>query len=118
MAMADGTGYLVNLIYYASADTLKMVVQIPVPCPMALTSLLGSKGKGFLEKTLRNFKMLRTPNIVTHWDLTNIFKPILTCYKAMERYCMSFQNDAHSESNIFPFLVFHLRLARALRSLK
>ena len=41
MAMADGTGYLINLIYYASADTLKMVVQIPVPCLMALTSLLG-----------------------------------------------------------------------------
>ena len=42
MALAAGTGYLVKLIYYVSIDTLKMVVQIPVPSLMALTSLMGS----------------------------------------------------------------------------
>ena len=41
MALAAGTGYLVKLIYYVSIDTLKMVVQIPVPILMALTSLMG-----------------------------------------------------------------------------
>ena len=41
MALAAGTGYLVKLIYYVSIDTLKMVVQIPVPSLMALTSLMG-----------------------------------------------------------------------------
>ena len=41
MALAAGTGYLVKLIYYVSIDTLKMVVQIPVPNLMALTSLMG-----------------------------------------------------------------------------
>ena len=56
MAMADGTGYLINLIYYASADTLKMVVQIPVPCLMALTSLLGT---GIHHYEMRNFLELQ-----------------------------------------------------------
>ena len=41
MALAAGTGYLVNLIYYVSTGTLKMVTKIPVPCLMALTSPLG-----------------------------------------------------------------------------
>ena len=41
MALAIGTGYLINLIYYVSIGTLKMVVQIPVPSLMALTSLMG-----------------------------------------------------------------------------
>ena len=41
MALAAGTGYLVKLIYYVSIGTLKMVVQIPVPILMALTSLMG-----------------------------------------------------------------------------
>ena len=41
MALAAGTGYLVNLIYYVSTGTLKMVGEIPVPSPMALTSPLG-----------------------------------------------------------------------------
>ena len=41
MAPAAGTGYLVNLIYYVSTGTLKMVGEIPVPSPMALTSPLG-----------------------------------------------------------------------------
>ena len=41
MALTAGTGYLVKLIYYVSIDTLKMVVQIPVPSLMALTSLMG-----------------------------------------------------------------------------
>ena len=42
MALAAGTGYLVNLIYYVSTGTLKMVDEIPVPCLMALTSPLGN----------------------------------------------------------------------------
>ena len=42
MALAAGTGYLVNLIYYVSTGTLKMVDEIPVPSLMALTSLMGS----------------------------------------------------------------------------
>ena len=42
MALTAGTGYLVKLIYYVSIDTLKMVVQIPVPILMALTSLMGT----------------------------------------------------------------------------
>ena len=33
MALAAGTGYLVNLIYYVSTSTLKMVGEIPVPSP-------------------------------------------------------------------------------------
>ena len=42
MALAAGTGYLVNLIYYVSTGTLKMVGEIPVPSLMALTSLMGT----------------------------------------------------------------------------
>ena len=49
MALAAGTGYLVKLIYYVSIDTLKMVVQIPVPSLMALTSLMGF-GKKFYSQ--------------------------------------------------------------------
>ena len=41
MALAAGTGYLVNLIYYVSTGTLKMADEIPVPSLMALTSLMG-----------------------------------------------------------------------------
>ena len=41
MALAAGTGYLVNLIYYVSIGTLKMVTKIPVPSHVALTSPLG-----------------------------------------------------------------------------
>ena len=48
MALAAGTGYLVKLIYYVSIGTLKMVVQIPVPILMALTSLMGNFGKDTL----------------------------------------------------------------------
>ena len=42
MALAAGTGYLVNLIYYVSTGTVKMVDEIPVPNLMALTSLMGN----------------------------------------------------------------------------
>ena len=42
MALAAGTGYLVNLIYYASIGTVKMVDLIPVPSLVELTSLMGS----------------------------------------------------------------------------
>ena len=42
MAPAAGTGYLVNLIYYVSTGTVKMVDEIPVPSLMALTSPLGT----------------------------------------------------------------------------
>ena len=41
MAPAAGTGYLVNLIYYASIGTVKMVDLIPVPSLAELTSLMG-----------------------------------------------------------------------------
>ena len=41
MAPAAGTGYLVNLIYYASIGTVKMVDLIPVPSLVELTSLMG-----------------------------------------------------------------------------
>ena len=43
MALAAGTGYLVNLIYYVSTGTVKMVDEIPVPSLMALTSLMGNE---------------------------------------------------------------------------
>ena len=41
MALAAGTGYLVNLINYASIGTVKMVDLIPVPSLAELTSLMG-----------------------------------------------------------------------------
>ena len=47
MALAAGTGYLVNLIYYASIGTLKMVDLIPVPSLVELTSLMGTWSQHF-----------------------------------------------------------------------
>ena len=41
MEPAAGTGYLVNLMYYASVETLKMAGEIPVPSLVELTSLMG-----------------------------------------------------------------------------
>ena len=49
MAPAAGTGYLVNLKYYVSTGTLKMVGEIPVPSLMTLTSLMGTSVQKFCQ---------------------------------------------------------------------
>ena len=62
MALAAGTGYLVNLIYYASIGTVKMVDLIPVPSLVELTSLMGGLFKFLVPRAGRpQFMIVRDP---------------------------------------------------------